>query len=185
MKLINSTKSMAYMPWIIVVVVLVALIIFIGLSRGAFASKVITSSGAVVEGCKSKNIPVSIKGIAYTRDKAWLGVIAEPDKIEINQVTAGGVGLRAITSQDFTWTVKLYDDFTGNLVTQDGGSNTHPGGDVLTEDKFSLNFFVPDNNCDDLIDNFEGNIVYEVKTDDGETKAISQKMSFVQGKLVR
>ena len=71
------------------------------------------------------------------------------------------------------------------MITQDAGSNSHPGGDVLTEDKFSLNFFIPDNDCNDRIDDFEGNIVYEVRTDDGETSAISQKISFVQGRLVR
>ena len=173
------------MPWIIVGSVVVILILIIGFSKGAFASKSITSGMAVVDGCKPQDIPVSIKGTAFTKDKAWFGVVAEPDKISIDSVKAGGISLRAVSSQDFTWSVKIYDDFTGNLVTADGGSNSHPGGDVLTEDKFSLNFFVPDNNCDDRIDNFEGNIVYEVRTDDGETNAISQKISFVQGRLVR
>lgn len=175
-----------FTPWIIVGVVLVALIIFIGYSKGAFAKGSITSATAKTEGCTKVNqIPISIKGIGYSKDIAWFGVIAEPDKISIEQVTAGGIPLRAIASQDYTWTAKLYDDFTGNLVRQDGGTNTHPGGDVLTEDKFSLNFFINDNNCDDLIDNFEGNIVYEVRTEDGETSNIAQKISFVQGKLVR
>ena len=173
----STKKSSAVTPWFIIGGVFLVLIIFIGFSKGAFASKVITSASKVADGCKPENIPVSIKGIAYTKDVAWWGVVAEPDKIDINQVTAGGVSLRAVTSQDFSWSVKLYDDFTGNLVTQDAGTNSHPGGDVLTEDKFSLNFFVPDNDCNDRID--------EVKTDDGETKAISQKISFVQGKLVR
>lgn len=182
---LNKKSMSGATPWVIVGVVLVAIILFIGISKGAFANKSITSGTAKKEGCKPDDIAVSIKGIAYTRDKAWWGVIAEPDKIEINQVTAGGVGLRAISTQDFSWSVKLYDDFTGNLVTQDAGTNSHPGGDVLTEDKFALNFFIPDNDCNNRIDNFEGNIVYEVRTDDGETKAISQKISFVQGKLVR
>lgn len=171
--------------WGIIAGVIIAFVFIIAMSKGAFASKQITSGFAVAEGCKPQNVPVSIKGTVFTKDKAWFGVVAEPDKISIEQVTAGGISLRAVSNQQFTWTVKLYDDFTGNLVTSDGGSNTHPGGDILTEDKFSLNFFVPDNNCDDRIDNFEGNIVFEVRTDDGETKAISQKISFVQGRLVR
>lgn len=185
-KLFLTNKALAgATSWIIVGVVLVVLIIFIGFSKGVFASKVITSSSKITDGCKPENVPVSIKGTTYTKDIAWFGVITEPDKISVEQVTAGGLSLRAVSTQDFSWTVKLYDDFTGNLVTQDAGSNSHPGGDVLVEDKFSLNFFVPDNNCDDRIDDFEGNIVYEVRTDDGETKAISQKISFVQGRLVR
>ena len=183
--LTNRRAMVGATPWVIVGVVLIALILFIGVSRGVFANKVITSVNSVSDGCKPKNIPVSIKGTGFTKDVAWLGVITEPDKVNLDSVTAGGVSLRAVTTQDFTWTAKLYDDFTGNLVTQDAGSNSHPGGGVLVEDKFSLNFFVPDNNCDGMIDDFEGNIVYEVRTDDGEAKAVSQKISFRQGRLVR
>ena len=181
----NKKAIAAFTPWIIVGSVLLILVVIIGFSKGVFASKSITSGIAVADGCKPKDIPISVKGTAFTKDKAWFGVVAEPDKISVDSVKAGGISLRAVSNQDFTWTVKLYDDFTGNLVTADGGSNTHPGGDILMEDKFSLNFFVPDNNCDDRIDDFEGNIVFEVKTDDGETKSISQKISFVQGRLVR
>lgn len=182
----NKKKGIAVATvWIIVVAMIVIGIVILGLSKGVFANKQITSAIRVADNCKPNNIPVSIKGTTFTRDKAWFGVVAEPEKISVEQVTAGGIGLRAISNQEFKWTVKLYDDFTGNLVTSDGGSNTHPGGDILTEDKYSLNFFVPDNNCDDMIDDFEGNIVFEVRTDDGETKAISQKISFIQGRLVR
>ena len=108
----NKKAVAGFTPWIIGGVVLVAIIIFVGFSKGAFASKVITSASKTTEGCKPENIPVSIKGIAYTKDVAFWGVIAEPDKIEINQVTAGGIGLRAVSTQDFSWSVKLYDDYT-------------------------------------------------------------------------
>lgn len=181
----QNKKAIINLTWIIIIAVIAILLLFILFSKGAFASKQMTSTTEVLEGCKPKNIPVSIKGSAFTKDTAFFGVIAEPEKITIEQVTAGGTALRALTSQEFKWTVKLYDSFTGNLVTQDGGSNTHPGGSVVTEDKFTLNFFLPDNDCNDRIDGFEGQLVYEVVTDDNEAKAIDQKISFANGRLVR
>ena len=184
-KLKLGNRATSFTPWIIVGVVFIVLLTFIGFSKGVFADKHITSGTKITNGCTPEDIPISIKGTVYTRDKAWFGVIVEPDKVSIDSVTVGGISLRAVSTQEFTWTVKLYDDFTGNLVTQDAGTNSHPGGDVLTEDKFALNFFIADNDCNEKIDNFEGNLVFEVRTDDGETKAISQKLSFVQGKLVR
>ena len=179
-----NKKAVNYML-VTAVVIIVILLVIILISKGVFASKTITSVTKHADGCNPQDIPVVIKGNAYTKDNAFFGVIAEPEKITIDEVKASGVALRALTSQDYTWTVKLYDQFTGNLVAQDGGSNKHPGGSTIVEDKFSLAFYVPDNDCNGRVDDFEGLLVYEVITDDNEVKAISQKISFANGRLVR
>lgn len=165
--------------------VLLVLVIFFLVSKGALASKSMTSAIAKKDGCNSPNIPVAIKGTGYTQDTAYLGVIAEPQKVTIDEVKASGVSLRAISNQDYTWTAKLYDSYSGNLVASDGGDNTHPGGKILTADKYSLAFTIPDNNCDDRVDDFEGYVVYDVRTEDGEESSVQQKVSFSNGRLIR
>jgi len=56
---------------------------------------------------------------------------------------------------------------------------------VVTEDKYTLNFFVPDNSCDGQIDDFSGKIIYTVRTEDNEEKAVEKKISFKSGRLIR
>ena len=173
------------MPWIIGIAIVLILLVLVLASKGAFASKQMTSLTPKDKDCSAKDIPVSVKGTAYTKDDAFIGVIASPEEITIDEVRSGGTALRAISSQDFTWSVKLYDDFNGNLVASDGGSNSHPGGSVRVEDKFTLNFFLPDNNCNGKIDDFEGVIIFSVTTDDDEFKEVKERISFKNGKLVR
>ena len=185
----NRQAEALSMTAIVIIVVVVVVLGFILISKGVNASNVITSATGNLEGCKPTNIPVSIKGSVYTKDKATFGVVTEPDKIDVAQVTAGGKMLsifgRGITSQDFTWNIKLIDDFNGNVVAVEGGKNNHPGGNVLVEDKYSLNFFIPDNDCNNALDNFEGDLVFNVRTDDGQDNTISKKISFVNGRYVR
>ena len=181
----GSNKGAIAMYWLIIVAVVVILLLIVVASKGGFASKQITSAVTKDKSCSSADIPVSIKGTGFSKDTAFFGVLVAPEKITIDEVRAGGTALRAISSQDYTWQVKLYDDFTGNLVASDGGSNTHLGGSVTTEDKFAINFFVPDNDCNGKIDNFEGVLDYQVTTDDDEVMSVTEKVSFTNGRLIR
>ena len=183
-KLKSNNKGIA-IQWIILTIIIVVLLFAVLVSKGAFASKQMTSLTPKDKSCSAKDIPISVKGTAYTKDDAFFGVIATPEKITIEEVRTGGTMLRAISNQDFTWSVKLYDDFTGNLVASDGGSNSHPGGSTRVEDKFTLNFFLPDNNCNGAIDDFEGVVIFSVTTDDDVFKEVKERISFKSGKLVR
>lgn len=178
-------KRAIAMQWLIIGGVILLLLSVVLISKGALASKQITSAISKDKDCSAPNIPVSVKGTAYTKDDAFIGVIAVPEKVTIDEVRAGGNALRAISSQDYTWQVKLYDDFTGNLVVSDGGSNSHPGGSIRIEDKFTLNFFVPDNDCNGRIDDFEGVLIFSVTTDDDEFMEVKERISFKNGRLVR
>lgn len=178
------------LPIIGIIVIVVIVLIFVAIySFFIFAQPSITSASAPVSGCKPKGIAVSIKGSGFSKDIAYIGVVATPERISIDKINAGGIPLsifgRGITTQDYTWTAKLYDDFTGNLIAQDGGSNNHPGGAALVEDKFSLNFLVPDNNCDGRVDDFAGKIVYTVRTEDGQEQNVDKKINFVNGGFQR
>jgi len=170
---------------IIGLILIIAVVFIILLAKGGFASQTITSGTKKVAGCKSELLAVMIRGIAYSRDTAYFGVIAEPDRVSIESVKVGGQALRAFNNQDYTYTVRLYDQFNGNVVAQDQGDNIHPGGGILTTDPFSLGFLIPDNDCNGIVDDFSGRIVYEVTTENGEVNSVDTKLDFVNGKLIR
>lgn len=169
---------------IVIAVLIIGIIAVVVLSKGALGSSAITSTTTKDTTCKSSDIPVSVKGTVFVKDSALFGVVAEPVRIDVSQVTGGGKQL-GVFSSDFTWNIKLIDTFTGNEVTSDSGKNNHPGGSSLVEDKYSINFFVPDNNCDQRVDNFEGKLIYQVRNDNGDEFSIDKDISFQNGRFVR
>ena len=172
-------------PLVIGGVALIALLLVVLFLRTVGANSEITSTTPVTSGCKEiKNIPVSIKGSVFVKDDAFWGVTVIPERVEVAQVTGGGNPL-GVFSSDYTWRIRLIDSFTGNDVAEDSGKNNHPGSSTLIEDKYTINFLIPDNNCDGRVDNFEGSLMYDLRNDNGETSQIKQNINFQNGVYVR
>ena len=182
-KHIQNKKGLAPMVLLVVIIAIVIGLLFA--VKGVQASKqTITSTISKEKTCKVDNVAVSVKGSVFTKDTAFWGVTAEPERIDISEVKAGS-SLLGIASEDFTWKINLIDSFTGNVVASDSGSNNHPGGNALIEDKYNLNFFVPDNDCNGRLDDFEGELQFTVRSDNGKESTINKDLSFRNGKFMR
>lgn len=181
MDVLKNKKGILPIIAVVIGVVLIATIII--LSSGVRAGNSITSLTPKDQSCSAKPIPVVVKGSAFTKDTAFFGVVAEPERIEVSQVRSPG--LLGVFSSDFTWKVSLIDVTTGNEVASDRGTSNHPGGNVLVEDEFTLGFNVPDNDCDGFVDDFDGKLVFDVRNDNGDEFSISQTLEFQNGRYIR
>ena len=142
--------------------------------------------------CKVSDTNVRIKGTADVRDDAILGVKAITHELKINEIrnvnTGGllsGFPLKGFTSQDYKWKVEIINTRTNNAEASDGGSNNHLGGNTIQENPYTLDFKVPENNCDGVIDDFDGKLVFSVITDDNEKSEIKKDLTFRNGAFRR
>lgn len=173
----------------IVIAVVIGIIILLLVSKGVAGGKMDSLTPSVPD-CKVSDTNVRLKGIAEVRDDAVLGVKATADDLsvtEVRNVNTGallsGFQLKGFTKQDYTWKVELINTRTNNVEASDKGSNTHPGGNVIQQNDYILDFKVPENNCDNVIDDFDGKIKLIVITDDNEKSEITKRLSFRNGKF--
>ena len=176
---IQSKKAMIHIAAImmgIVVIGILALVLVSNVSGGSSIDSLVPKE----DGCKPKDIGVRITGTLDVTDTAFWGVQPEPVKISVSEVKE--YSLLGVFSQDYDWKVCLVNTRTNNEVDCDSGSDNHPGGDENVQRKnYVLDFKLPDNNCDSMIDDFDGQLVAYVY-EDGEEHMISKYVSFRNGK---
>ena len=160
----------------IVVVGILAILLVNKVSGGSSIDSLVPQE----PGCKPKDIGVRVAGTLDVTDTAFWGVQPEPVKISVSEVKE--YSLLGILSQDYEWKVCLVNTRTNNEVDCDSGKDNHPGGDENVQHKnYVLDFKLPDNNCDSMIDDFDGQLVAYVY-EDGEDHMISKYVSFRNGK---
>jgi len=177
-QLTKTNKGMIHIAAImagIVVFGVLAVILVNNVSGGS----VIDSLTPSQNGCKPKNIGVRIAGTLDVSDTAFWGVSPEPVKISVSEVRE--YSLLGVFNQDYEWKVCLVNTRTNNEVDCDSGKDNHPGGDEIQRKNYVLDFKLPDNNCDNMIDDFDGQLVAYVYEDDQE-KVINKYVSFRDGK---
>lgn len=173
----------------IIIAVVIGIVILLMISGGV-AGGTLDSLEPKQEDCDAPNTNVRLKGIANVKDNAWLGVKAVTDSLEIKEVRnidtgafLGTFQLKGFTSQDYKWKVELINTRTNNVEASDKGSNNHPGGSIVQENPFTLDFKVPENNCDGQIDDFDGKLEFTVVTDDNEISTIRKDLMFRNGRF--
>ena len=132
--------------------------------------------------CKVNSIGVRISGQIDVSDVAFWGVQPEPQKIRVSEVRQYSPTL-GIAEQDYTWKVELINTRTNNVIASDKGKDTHPGGSVIQQPEYVLDFTINDNNCDELIDDFDAKIRATV-FEDGNENVIEKLVRFRNGRYV-
>ena len=174
-----NNKGMVHIAIIMMAIVVVGIMAIVLVSNVSGGS-VIDSLTPAQNGCKPKDIGVRVTGTLDVTDTAWWGVQPEPVKISVSEVKE--YSLLGAFSQDYYWKVCLVNTRTNNEVDCDSGKDTHPGGDENVQRKnYVLDFRLPDNNCDNMIDDFDGQLVAYVY-EDNEEHMISKYVSFRNGK---
>lgn len=170
-------------------IVIVGLILLFLLVRNVSAGE-LDSLEPKKPGCDEDPTAVRIKGDALVEDSATLGVKATAKGIRVNEVRNVNTGdflsqfqLKGFTEQNYKWKVELINTKTSNVETSDKGSNIHLGGSEVQENIFTIDFDIAENNCDGIIDDFDGKLKLTVTTDDNEESHIVKDLSFRQGKF--
>ena len=178
---INSMKSKrGIAPIVVAMILIAALLISIPFIATTVSGGDMDSLTPTSDSCNPTNIGVRITGYLDVSDTAFWGVQPEPVKISVSEVRE--YSLLGVLSQDYEWKVCLVNTRTNNEVDCDSGNDNHPGDDaVIQHQQYILDFKIPDNNCDDEIDDFDGKLVATV-IEDGEEHTIEKTVSFRDGK---
>lgn len=180
-KLSNNRKGMVPIAIGLVIVTLVVLgmIYFSGIASGADVPSLTPNTPE----CKNPpTMGVRVNGNLFVEDVMtyFIGIDPEPKKISVSSVNVYRLG---IFEEDYTWKVCLVDEATNNEVDCDSGKDALAGG-KSAEQQFTLDFTLPDNNCDGLIDDFDARLVGSTIQDGKEVK-IESKLQFRSGKWVQ
>lgn len=153
---------------IVAVLVLVAVVMF---AKGGFASSVVSSLSSKTNNYNVKNCPdlaVVMDGNVNVQDTGVLTLNPSLNAVTLDTVRVDGNELCLICSEsDFTYTVKAVDATSNTILNTFKGTGTLKSDDNKGINKaYSLYFKVPDFDCNRRIDDFNVQIVAELKSND-------------------
>lgn len=175
----------------VVVAVAVLMVIFILFSRGAFGLPKITSltpkaSGYNKDTCKDKGVVVS--GFVNVVDSAFIDIEPSIKEVTVDEVLIDGQNALIINpfSEGFNYKVTAVDELTNNVLDISTGSGLLTDRQLSTNAPYSVNFIVPDNNCDGAIDDFNLKLKAELSGRDiGKVKTFEKLIRFRNGRVAK
>ena len=184
----RESRKAFILPWAALTLAVAGIVLLVVLAFVAAGESLLDSDTPVTPGCDPPPFPVRVLGSLVVDDSATFGVEARAKEVSVESVSIIGarsynIGapLRGFTEQNYQWKVTATNPKNGNVISKDDGGNVHPGGGVLQENDFAVSFTVPDNNCDNKLDDFTFEVQGEVVTDDGEKSVTPKKIIQFQG----
>jgi len=187
---LNKKAVAGFTPWIIVGVVLVALIVFIGLSKGVFGLGKLDSLTHKSAGYNPENCPdmgVVVGGYVNVEDSGGFTLNPSLKGISVDEVKVEGQDLLCFfcTESEFTYSVK--GKVNGDVRNTFNGQGTLKSSDNKGINKpYSLSFTIPDFDCNRAIDDFDLNLIADLKSSDmGEVKTYTKFIKVRNGEVTQ
>ena len=176
--------------WVFIVIAALIIILFILLSKGVLGigkahSLTQPSSGYSQDKCPDMGVVVS--GNVNIEDSAVFDLEPSIKNIDVTEVTASGRSLLKFGIEQFTYEVEAVDEITNQRLDVFKGSGELRGSDNEGISKpYSVDFIIPDRNCDRSIDDFNIKIKATLKGEDIGERAIYEKLIRVRdGRVIK
>ena len=176
-----SHNKKGFTQWIFVGVAMALLLGFILFSKGVFGSPTLhsltpKSAGYTPEKCK--DLGVVVGGFVNVEDSGWTTLNPSLRSIDVDEVLVDGKNTLCFfcAEANFRYVVTGTDSVSGSLDSYKGTGTLRGADNKGISQPFSLNYVIPDNNCDGRIDSFNLELKAELKGDEVGKKTTLTKL---------
>ena len=160
-----------FTQWIFVGIAVIVVLGFILFSRGAFGLPTLhsltpKSAGYTKERCA--DLGVVISGFVNVEDTGWTTLNPSLKSIDVDEILVDGKNKLCFfcTQADFRYVVTGTDTISGSSDSYKGTGTLRSADNKGISQPFTLNYVLPDNNCDKNLDDFNLELKADLKGDE-------------------
>ena len=177
-RMVNSKRGIT--QWIFAGIAVALLLGFILFSRGAFGLPTLhsltpKSAGYTQERCP--DLGVVIGGFVNVEDSGWTTLNPSLRSIDVDEILVDGKNKLCFfcTQAEFRYVVTGTDALSGSSDSYKGTGTLRSADNKGISQPFTLNYVLPDNNCDKNIDSFNLELEATLKGDEiGKTTKLTK-----------